>query len=67
MQQWYQHYQAQTYGNTSQETAAVTECAKEQPQVNGQYYSKVPILYCIFLQKNNNPEMIYIVSLRKTA
>ncbi|KTG41180.1 hypothetical protein cypCar_00000943 [Cyprinus carpio] len=33
MQQWYQHYQAQTYGNTSQETAAVTENTKEQPQV----------------------------------
>ncbi|XP_016346897.1 ribonucleoprotein PTB-binding 2-like isoform X2 [Sinocyclocheilus anshuiensis] len=33
MQQWYQHYHAQNYGNSSQETAAVTECTKEQPQV----------------------------------
>ncbi|XP_055068570.2 ribonucleoprotein PTB-binding 2 isoform X1 [Misgurnus anguillicaudatus] len=32
MQQWYQHYQAQTYGN-NQESTAVTECTKEQPQV----------------------------------
>ncbi|XP_056606691.1 ribonucleoprotein PTB-binding 2-like [Triplophysa dalaica] len=33
MQQWYQHYQAQGYGNTIQETTAVPECPKEQPQV----------------------------------
>ncbi|XP_056316013.1 ribonucleoprotein PTB-binding 2 [Danio aesculapii] len=33
MQQWYQHYQAQNYGNNGQDTAAVTDCTKEQPQV----------------------------------
>ncbi|XP_060775911.1 ribonucleoprotein PTB-binding 2 isoform X2 [Neoarius graeffei] len=32
MQQWYQHYQAQGYSNTNQESTAATEYNKEQAQ-----------------------------------
>ncbi|XP_076871056.1 ribonucleoprotein PTB-binding 2 isoform X2 [Brachyhypopomus gauderio] len=32
MQQWYQHYQSQSYSNTSQENTAASEFSKDQPQ-----------------------------------
>ncbi|XP_053083665.1 ribonucleoprotein PTB-binding 2 isoform X2 [Pangasianodon hypophthalmus] len=49
MQQWYQHYQAQGYSNTSQESTTATEYNKEQAQavVTSSYGDYTPYMQAV--------------------
>ncbi|XP_063056346.1 ribonucleoprotein PTB-binding 2 [Engraulis encrasicolus] len=63
MQQWYQHYQAQSYTGASQEATPLPEYSKEQPQATatttyGDYSSYMQAVSQYYTQTQINPAAV---------